>query len=159
MRYFLLDKITSIEPGKSGTGVKCITYSDEVLHDHFPDYPIMPGALITEGMAQLAGFLLETTFNREDGGELRRAVLAQIEKMKFYKTSGPGDRLELSAVIESSLEDAVQVTVQASAEGELRVKGRLTFAMLKIDSTRVTQQRLELYKVWTRDLKNCPALR
>lgn len=159
MRYFLIDKITAIDPGKSVSGIKCITFSDQILHDHFPDYPVMPGALITEGMAQLAGFLLETTVNREEGGEIRRALLAQIEKMKFYKTSGPGDRLEMTASIDSMIEDAIQVSVQASADGETRVKGRLTFAMMKIDSPRVTQQRVELYRVWTRDLKNCPALR
>lgn len=159
MRYFLVDKITAIEPGKSVTGVKCITFTDEILHDHFPDHPIMPGALITEGMAQLAGFLAETTFNREGSPELRRAVLAQIEKMKFYKTSSPGDRLTFTATIDSVLDDAIQMSVEATADGELRVKGRLTFAMLKIASPRVTQQRVDLYRVWTRDLPNPPVMR
>jgi 3-hydroxyacyl-[acyl-carrier-protein] dehydratase len=159
MRYFLLDKVTAIDLGKSVAGVKCITLTDPILHDHFPDFPVMPGALLTESMAQLAGFLLETTINTAEATEVRRAVLAQIEKMKFYKTSGPGDRLDLRATIDSMLDDAVQVSVEASSEGEVRAKGRLTFAMLKIDSPRVTQQRMELYKIWTRDLKNVPALR
>ncbi len=159
MRYFLIDKITEIDPGKSIKGVKCITWTDQILHDHFPDHPIMPGALITEGLAQLAGFLVETTSNREDDPVVRRAVLAQIEKMKFYKVSTPGDRLEMRASIDSILDEAVQASVEASADGELRVKGRLTFALLQIDSARVTQQRLETYRIWTRDLKNCPPLR
>jgi 3-hydroxyacyl-[acyl-carrier-protein] dehydratase len=159
MRYFLLDKITAFDPDKSATGVKCVTWTDEIMHDHFPDHPIMPGALITEGLAQLAGFLAESAFNKENETVLRRAVLAQIEKMKFYKVSTPGDRLEYHATLESTLEEAVQVSVQASSDGEVRVKGRLTFAMLKIDSPRVHQQRLETYKVWTRDLKNCPVFR
>ncbi len=159
MRYFLIDKITAVEPGKSATGLKCITYSDEIMHDHFPGHPIMPGALITEAMAQLAGFLLEVTINREESKEIRRAVLAQIEKMKFYKMSEPGDRLEIVTTIESLHEEAVQVSVQATADGELRVKGRLTFAMMKIDTPRITEQRLQTYKIWTRKLENCPILR
>jgi 3-hydroxyacyl-[acyl-carrier-protein] dehydratase len=129
------------------------------VHDHFPEHPILPGALITEGLAQLAGFLLETTFNKDDSRPVRRAVLAQIEKMKFHGMSKPGDRLEYTAKIESILEDAGQVSVEAACDGETRAKGRLTFAMLEIASRRVTEQRLELYGVWTRGISNLPAFR
>src|SRR5262249_56251763 len=57
MRYFLVDKVTELVPGERIRGVKCVSLSDEVLHDHFPDFPVMPGALIVEAGAQLAGFL------------------------------------------------------------------------------------------------------
>ena len=46
MRYFLIDKVTELVPGERARGVKNVTLSDETLHDHFPDHPIMPGALI-----------------------------------------------------------------------------------------------------------------
>src|SRR5207244_2123277 len=46
MRYFLIDKVTEIVPGERIRGVKNVTLSDEILHDHFPDFPVMPGALI-----------------------------------------------------------------------------------------------------------------
>ncbi len=159
MKYYLVDKVTSIETGREIRGLKCITYADEILHDHFPDYPILPGALMTEGLAQLAGLLLELTFNHDDSKPVRRAVLAQIEKMKFHKTSGPGDRLEYSAKVDSLLEDAAQVSVEAACDGEVRGRGRLTFMMLPIDSPRVTAQRVNTYRVWTRDLPNSPRLR
>ena len=42
MRYFLIDKVTELEVGRRVRGIKNITFSDEVLHDHFPDHPIMP---------------------------------------------------------------------------------------------------------------------
>lgn len=159
MRYYLLDRVTSVEVGKQITGLKCITYTDEILHDHFPDYPILPGAMITEGLAQLAGLLLELTFNADPSKKVRRAVLAQIEKMKFYSVSSPGDRLEYRAKVDSLLEDAGQVSVEAHCDGEQRAKGRLTFAMLEIDSPRVTAQRQEIYGVWTRKLQNFPPIR
>ena len=159
MRYFLLDKVTSIEIGKVATGVKCVTLTDETLHDHFPDHPILPGALITEGLAQLSGFLLEISVNTESTLDLRRAVLVQIDKMKFHNHCGPGDRLEFRAIIESLHEDAAQLSVEALSEGEKKAAGRLTFALLKIDSPKITAQRVEVYKLWTRDLKHCPTLR
>src|SRR4029079_7831143 len=64
MRYYLIDKVTELTAGQSARGVKCVTLTDEVVHDHFPDFPMLPGALIVEAAAQLAGFLLEMTFNR-----------------------------------------------------------------------------------------------
>lgn len=158
MRYFLLDRITEVVVGKQASGVKCVTLTDEVLHDHFPDHPILPGALVTEALAQLAGYLLEATFNKPDA-PVRRAVLAQIEKMKFYNTTGPGERLELKVTIESMLEDAAQVTVEAEAEGERKAKGRLTFAMMKVESKAVAEQRRYLYNIWTRKLENPPEVR
>src|SRR5438067_691906 len=94
MRYFLIDKVTELVLGTHARGVKNITLTDEVLHDHFPDHPIMPGALILEAAAQLAGFLLEVSFNQA-GEPPRRALLVQIELAKFHDTAGPGDQLDL----------------------------------------------------------------
>ena len=158
MRFFLLDKIIEYVEGESVKGVKCITLTDEIVHDHFPDHPIMPGSLIIEGMAQLAGFLLESTFNK-DNEIIVRAVLMQVDKMKFYKISVPGDKLEYQVKIESLLEDAAKVSVKALCDGEIRCKGKINFQMMNIDTPNVTAQRLSIYKIWTKDLKNCPTLR
>lgn len=157
MRYFLLDKITHVEPGKKVHGIKCVTLTDQILHDHFPDKPIMPGALILEGCAQLAGFLLETTANRP-GKKLRRAVLAQADKFKFHKFCEPGDTIEMKVEIVSQHEEMAQVQAEASVQGEKRVGGLLNFALLEIDNQNITNQRLQMYRIWTKDLKNCPEL-
>lgn len=162
MKYFLLDRIDAIEIGKEARGTKCITLTDEVLHDHFPDHPILPGALIVEGLAQLAGFLLEATVNRGDTSDnqtVRRAILAQVDKMKFHHMSGPGDSLTYTTKIEFLREDAAQVSVEAACGAERRAAGKLTFALLPIDSPNVTAQRLSVYKIWTRQLSNPPAYR
>jgi 3-hydroxyacyl-[acyl-carrier-protein] dehydratase len=96
MRYYLLDKVTALVAGERASGVKCVTLSDEILHDHFPDYPMLPGALIVEAAAQLSGFLLELSFNAPDK-PLVRAMLVQIERAKFYDPIAPGDTLALEA--------------------------------------------------------------
>src|SRR5260221_14130774 len=117
MRYFLLDKVTSFEAGKRASGVKCVTLTEDILHDHFPDHPVLPGALLLESMSQLGGFLVELSFHK-GGGPVLRAVLAQIKDAKFHRACAPGDRIELEAVLESQLESAARNTTDASVDGE-----------------------------------------
>ena len=149
MRYYLIDKVTALNVGTSATGVKCVTLTDEVLHDHFPDYPMLPGALIVEAAAQLAGFLLEMTFNRP-GEPVVRALLVQIQRARFSEPVGPGDRLEIVTTIEADRESSAQVGFHATVEGKEAARGTLTFVLRSIDSPRVHEQRRYVYGLWTR---------
>jgi len=152
VRYFLIDKVTEFVPGKHARGLKAVTLSDQILHDHFPDFPVMPAALIVEAAAQLGGFLLEMSVNRK-GERPRRALLAQIQQAKFYETSGPGDVLDVLATIASTLEEAAQVTAEVRVGDKRIARAKLTFIMKDIDSERVHEQRRVLYRLWTRDFK------
>ena len=151
MRYFLLDRVTDVVPGETARGVKNVTLTDEVLHDHFPDHPILPGALVVEAMAQLAGFLLEVTHNAEDR-PIVRALLVQIDKAKFSQPAEPGDRIELHARLGAGLESAAQVECEALVEGNRIARAQLTFMLKAIDSDRVHEQRRYLYRLWTKGL-------
>src|ERR1700752_3883541 len=108
MRFFFIDRVEEIKPGERAVGIKNITYNEDFLEDHFPDHPVYPGTLVIEALAQLGGFLVECTFNTESEN-LRRAVLAQVEKAKFYDPITPGDQLILRCEIASTLEGAAQV--------------------------------------------------
>ncbi len=154
MRYFLLDRVTDIVPGESASGVKNVTLTDEVLHDHFPDHPILPGALLVEAMAQLAGFLLEVTHNAaaERGASVVRALLVQIGNAKFARPAEPGDRIEITTRIRSTLDTASQVDAEAHVDGQRIARAQLTFMMKAIESERVHEQRRYLYKLWTKGL-------
>ena len=152
MRYYLLDRVTEIVPGERAVGVKCVSLSDEVLHDHFPDHPVMPGALIVEAAAQLAGFLIETTVNRPDA-ELRRALLVQIQNAKFYEPVGPGDRMEITVTLASRLEGAAQVSAEVQVDARRVARAELTFVLKAVASEKVHEQRRSVYRLWTRSLK------
>lgn len=156
MRYLLLDRITEFHTGKSATGVKCITLSEDILHDHFPDRPVFPGVLVVEAMAQLGGFLLE--MSRNQPGRVRRALLAQIDQAKFYKPAEPGDRIVLHAEIAEQMDDAIKVNVKAELSAEKMATARLTFILKEIDSERIHDQRRYYYRLWTRHLNSMPEI-
>jgi 3-hydroxyacyl-[acyl-carrier-protein] dehydratase len=148
MRYFLVDKVTAYEAGKSASGIKNVTLSDEVLHDHFPDYPILPGALIVEALAQLAGFAIEIESDRPK----ERAILAQIERAKFHAPVGPGDQLRLEVRVEQRLEAAARVHGEAFVGDRVVARAELTFMLKTIESERLHEQRRALYRLWLREL-------
>lgn len=151
MRYFLLDRVTEVTPGQSACGIKNVTLTDEVLHDHFPDYPILPGALLVEGMAQLAGFLLEVTHNADEK-PLVRALLVGVDRAKFSRPAEPGDSITLRARLGASLDTAAQVDVEAAIGAERIARAHLTFMLKSVDSERVHDQRRSLYRLWTKHL-------
>lgn len=150
MRYFLIDKVTELEPGIRARGVKNISLSDEVLHDHFPDYPTMPGALIVEAASQLAGFLLEMSWNKPHEPPCR-ALLAQIDLAKFHEPAGPGDQLDIEVRMAGIRDSAAQITADVHAGPRRIARTGLTFLMKSIDSERLHEQRRALYRLWTRD--------
>ncbi len=110
MRWIWIDRFVKFEPGKTAQAVKNISLSEEHLHDHFPGYPVMPAALIIEGMAQTAGILV-----CEANDFKEKVILAKITKAVFDGLAVPGDTLLFTANIE-------QINEQfAVASGEVSV--------------------------------------
>ncbi len=147
MRYILLDRITLLEPGQRAHGVKCVSLSDDIFVDHFPGHPLLPGALIVEGMAQLGGVLLEQTVKAQGSGE-RHAILTIIERAKFRRMVRPGDRLELEAQLLSAREDGGQTRCLARVDGQLASEAELTFAFAPVTNPRVAERRAAYLRVW-----------
>ena len=84
----LIDRIDALVPDSSAVGIKMVSVSDPVFAGHFPDYPIMPGVLIVEAMAQTAGCLASVTLG--DAAEGKLVFFTTIDKVKFRKPVRPG---------------------------------------------------------------------
>ena len=89
----LIDRITSLIPDQSAVGIRMVSVTDPVFAGHFPDYPIMPGVLIVEAMAQTAGCLASVSIGEDSDGKL--VFFTTIDKVKFRKPVRPGDELRL----------------------------------------------------------------
>jgi 3-hydroxyacyl-[acyl-carrier-protein] dehydratase len=104
MRWIWIDAFLEFEPGKRAVAVKNVTLAEEYLHDHFPGYPVMPAALIIEGMAQTAGILVG-----EARGFAENVILAKIRRAEFEDWAVPGDQLRYEAVLDT-LDDRAAAT-------------------------------------------------
>ncbi len=146
MRYVLLDRITSLEPPQSATGVKCVCLSEDYFVDHFPGVPVMPGALILESLAQLGGTLLEATL-RQRGKDRACALLSMIDRAKFRAPVRPGDRIELEVRSVSVSEEAGRVQGFARVEGKLVAEGEITFAFIQAPNEQLLESRRAYLKI------------
>jgi 3-hydroxyacyl-[acyl-carrier-protein] dehydratase len=90
MRYLLVDRIDAVEPNKRASGWKNAAMSEDVFEWHFPDRPIVPGTIVLESLAQLAGWLEAVSSGFE-----RWVLLDRVASAKVIGFAVPGDRIEL----------------------------------------------------------------
>ena len=95
--FLLIDKITNINLGQSATGIKSVTINEPFFSGHFPTYPVMPGVLILEAMAQTAACLV--AYGDKSLSKDNLVFFTGIEKAKFRKPVLPGCSLELNVNI------------------------------------------------------------
>ncbi|NMO18797.1 3-hydroxyacyl-ACP dehydratase FabZ [Pyxidicoccus fallax] len=128
----MVDRIDALEPGVFAEGIKCVTANEPFFQGHFPEHPIMPGVLIVESMAQVAGVMLRARGLSASGSEeqtaskpARPGVMATIQRMRFRRPVVPGDQLRVRATHLKSLGTVHQVKVEARVGEELVADGEL----------------------------------
>lgn len=116
MRYMLVDRVMAWEADASIQGVKNITMSEDFLELHFPRFPVMPGALIFEGLVQLAGWL------EAAGSDFTQWILLEkVRSVRYYGFAFPGDQVVLNVEARGEEEGLKKFRGVASVEGERRV--------------------------------------
>lgn len=132
MRFVLIDRIDRLEPGRSAEGHKLIAPDEEYFRDHFPGYPLVPGVLVLESLAQLGGRLVEASVGRAAGRRVL-PMLAKVEQAKFLRPVRPGDRLDLTIELLALGDDAARVRGVARVDGRKSATADIMYAMLDVD--------------------------
>ncbi len=116
--FLLVDRVVSVTPGESIIGYKNITANEPFFTGHFPSHSIMPGVLIIEAMAQVAGILgFVTTGKKPSDGYTY--YLAGTDKVRFKRPVIPGDRLQLEARHVTNKRGIWKFECHARVDGEL----------------------------------------
>lgn len=128
--FLLVDRIIEIEYGQRAVGLKNVTVNEPFFQGHFPDYPVMPGVLIVEALAQVGAVVMLGT--DEHRGKV--AFFAGIEKVRFRRQVKPGDTLHLEVEVGKLRRGIGKGTGRATVDGDVAAEGELMFAIVDRDS-------------------------
>lgn len=116
--FLLVDRIVEMELGHSIVGYKNVTINEPFFQGHFPHKPIMPGVLIIEALAQVAGVLgFKSQEKKPKDGYLYYFVGA--DNIRLRRPVVPGDQLRLEAVISTAKKGIYKFSCRATVDGEL----------------------------------------
>jgi len=122
--FLLVDRIEEVEPGVRAVGIKSVTQNEPFFQGHFPDYPVMPGVLIVEAMAQVGAVGVMSL--EEYRGKL--ALFAGIDGVRFRRQVVPGDVLTMEVEIERLKGKIGRGKGRATVGGERVCEAELMFA-------------------------------
>ncbi|MCA0987115.1 MULTISPECIES: 3-hydroxyacyl-ACP dehydratase FabZ [Bacillales] len=123
--FLLVDKIVEVEEEVRAIGIKNVTANEEFFNGHFPDYPVMPGVLIVEALAQVGAVAMLK--KEENQGKL--AFFTGIDKCRFKRQVKPGDQLRLEVEIIRIKGPMGKGKATATVDGEVAAEAEIMFAL------------------------------
>lgn len=123
--FLLVDRIVELEEGASAVGIKAVTANEPYFQGHFPGYPVMPGVLIVEALAQVGAVALLKL--PENHGKI--ALFAGIDGFRFRKQVFPGDTLRLEVRLTRMRGPVGRGTARATVDDQVVAEGELMFAL------------------------------
>lgn len=136
MRFWLLDAIESFTPGEELTGVKNVSYSEDYLEDHFPEFPVLPGVFMLEAATQAAAWLLRLTDDMADSV----IVLREAKNIKYANFVQPGRQLRITVNQMKKDERLATFKVAGTVEGQSTISGRIVLERYSLADTDPLQQ-------------------
>jgi len=123
--FRFIDRLTALDPGKSGTGEYTVRGDEPFLRGHFPGEPLFPGVLLLEAAAQLAGTVAQSDPQIPPLQGLR---LTAVRGAKILGTARPGQTITLEARITGRMPGLVQASVTVSLSGHIILQTELTLS-------------------------------
>jgi 3-hydroxyacyl-[acyl-carrier-protein] dehydratase len=125
--FLLIDRVVEFEPAKRLVALKNVTVNEPFFQGHFPGYPIMPGVLVIEAMAQAGAIIiLRDIPDREN----KLAVFTSIDKAKFRRPVTPGDQLRIEVNVLAFKSRVGRMEAKAFVEGKLACQAILTCSIV-----------------------------
>ena len=123
----LVDRVLEIEPGKRIVALKNVTANEPVFTGHFPNYPVMPGVLILESMAQAAAILSFVTLGQKPQSD-SLYYFAGIDRARFKRPVIPGDQMRHEVRLEREMRGVAKFAGRTLVDGQLACKAGLMCA-------------------------------
>ncbi len=130
--FLLVDRILELEPEKRAQGYKNVTINEEFFEGHFPGHAVMPGVLVCEAMAQVAGVLLLSM----TGNAGKLAYFGGMDRVRFRKPVLPGDTLVTDVELLAVKGNIGRVKAIARVDGDVAAEGEFMFALVSRDKRR-----------------------
>ena len=128
--FLLVDRVTESVPGKSIRALKNVTINEHFFAGHFAEYPVMPGVLIVEAMAQVAGLLTIMSFGQRKDNEIY--FFAAIDKARFKRQVVPGDQLVFEVELMNFKRVIVKFKAIAKVDGQLAAEAEIMIAKKEV---------------------------
>lgn len=125
--FLLVDRILEVVPGERVKGIKNVTINEPFFQGHFPGYPVMPGVLIVEALAQVGAVAILGLESSKD----KMVLFTGIDNLRFKKQVFPGDTLILEMIITKIRGTIGKGQSTATVDGKVAVAGELMFAMVE----------------------------
>ncbi|MGA3080167.1 MAG: 3-hydroxyacyl-ACP dehydratase FabZ [Terracidiphilus sp.] len=121
--FLLIDRVVEFERGKRLVAIKNVTINEPFFQGHFPGYPIMPGVLVIEAMAQAGAIIM---LKEIPDREKKLAVFTGIERAKFRRPVTPGDQLRIEVEVLAFKSRLGRMEAKAFVDGKLACQATLT---------------------------------
>ena len=121
MRFILIDKIVSLEPGRQIKTLKSVSLAEEYLADHFPTFPVLPGVLLLQGLIESASWLVRETENFAHS----MILLEQARNVKYKSFLAPGGRIEYTVQAKTIEENVSSFAAFGASDNERIVEANL----------------------------------